>query len=401
MTKTKSHKYNKKKHFKKQRKTKKVYRIPNRTPYYIDEISQIIFNESTNKLLPLENSSASYSPTINQELVLLQSIEREKVHNCNNQKAFDLKEPLEIGLSGKIYGKTCVPYYDPKAIKFLLKNLAANKHVKPEKIIPPIQSLSNCWFNTMFVTFFVSDKGRKFFHFFRQLMIEGIQSNGTAIPIKLRNSFALLNYAIDSCLTGNQYAYNLDTNAIIKTIYDAIPKSYKSNALSIINTEEAGNPVYYYMSLIEYLHNKSLQLLLINSVNENWKDMIINKIINQTHLPHVIILEIYDGSNKSAGTSGQTTNKPKSFFIKGAKYSLDSCVIRDTTQQHFCCVLTCENKEMAYDGMSFHRLVPLEWKQNINSDFIWEFEGSNNLNGTPLKWNFLHGYQLLIYYRVK
>ena len=400
MTKSKSQKQNN--HVKKHHKSKRIRYIPNKTPYYIDDISQIIFNESstTNNLLPLDQS-VSYSPTINQELVLLQSKEREKVHNCNNSQAFDLKEPLQIGVSGKIYGKSCIPYYEPKAIKFLLKSLGANKHVDPSKIVPPIQSLSNCWFNTMFVSFFVSDKGRKFFHFFRQLMIEGVQSDGTPIPIKLRNSFALLNYAIDACLSGNQYAYTLNTNAIIQTIYDAIPKTYKTNHPSITNTNEAGNPVYYYISLLDYLHNKSLQLLFMNSVNENWKNMILNKIENLNHLPHIIVLEIYDGVKNTAGIAGQTTNKPKSFFIKGAKYALDSCVIRDTTQQHFCCVLTCENKEMGYDGLSFHRLVNLDWKQKINSDFIWEFEGSNNLNGTPLKWNFLHGYQLLIYYRVK
>jgi hypothetical protein len=399
MAKSKSYKH---KRLKKHHRTKRITRIPNKTPYYINDLSQEIFKEasSKNSLLPIEQS-ASYSPTINQELVLLQSREREKVHNCNNSQAFDLKEPLQIGISGKLYGKTCFPYYDPKAIKFLLKSLEANKHVNPLKIVPPIQSLSNCWFNTLFVSFFVSDKGRKFFHFFRQLMIEGIQSDGTTIPIKLRNSFALLNYAIDACLSGNQYAYNLNTNSIIQTIYDAIPDSYKKNHPSITKTNEAGNPVYYYMSLIEYLHNKSLQLLFMNSVNENWKNMILNKVENLSHLPHIIILEIYDGINNTSGIAGQTTNKPKSFFIKGAKYSLDSCVIRDTTQQHFCCVLTCENKEMAYDGLSFHRLVELNWKQKINSNFVWEYEGSNNLNGLPLKWNFLHGYQLLIYYRVK
>jgi hypothetical protein len=79
---------------------------------------------------------------------------------------------LQIGIFKKLFGKNCVPYYEPKAVKFLLKNLSANKHIKIDKIIPPIQSQSNCWFNTMFVTLFVSDKGRKFFHFFRQLMIE-------------------------------------------------------------------------------------------------------------------------------------------------------------------------------------------------------------------------------------
>ena len=51
--------------------------------------------------------------------------------------------------------------------------------------------------------------------------------------------------------------------------------------------------------------------------------------------------------------------------------------------------------------MSFHRLVPLEWKNKINSDIMWEFEGSNNSDGKPLTWNFLQGYQMLLYYRVK
>jgi hypothetical protein len=56
---------------------------------------------------------------------------------------------------------------------------------------------------------------------------------------------------------------------------------------------------------------------------------------------------------------------------------------------------------MAYDGMSYHRLVNLDWKNHINSDFMWSFEGSNNSDGSPLKWSFLHGYQMLLYYRVR
>ena len=396
---------------KKHKKHKKQFRqLPNRTPYNINEISEIIFENAPKELPPLANSvaileqnngPASYSPTVNKELVMLQSIQREQVHNCNNQKAFELKEPLQIGISGKIFGKNCVPYYDPKAIKYLFKNLSANKHIKIDKIVPPVQNQSNCWFNTMFVTLFVSDKGRKFFHFFRQLMIEGIQSNGELIPQKLRNGFALLNYAIESCLTGNRYAYILDTNAIIRNIYDAVPESYKEKLPYITNVDEAGNPMRYYGSIIHYLHNKSLQFMFIKDANEKWKDMIIKDIEKEVHLPHFIILEIYDGVNKTSGTSGTTTNKPRSFLIKGAKYSLDSCVIRDTTQQHFCSTLTCESKEMSYDGMSYHRLVPLEWKKYINSDFSWGFEGSNDSDGTPLKWNFTHGYQMLMYYRVK
>jgi hypothetical protein len=75
--------------------------------------------------------------------------------------------------------------------------------------------------------------------------------------------------------------------------------------------------------------------------------------------------------------------------------------VRDTTKQHFCSTITCEKREYGYDGMSFSRLVPLEWKNKLNSkDFTWQFEGSNNSDGTPLQWNYTKCYQLLIYYRI-
>ena len=394
------------------KKTRKqhFHNLPNRNPRYINEISHIIFINAPNNLPPLADSVSiieqnkgptSYSPTINKELVMLQSIPREKVLDCNNEKAFQHKEPLKIGIPGKLFGKNCLPYYNEKSIEYLLKNLSANKHVKIDTIVPPVQSQSNCWFNTMFVSLFVSDKGRKFFHFFRQLMIEGIQADGQPIPSNLRDGFALLNYAIDACLTGNKYAYILNTNAIISNIYENIPDSYKKKLPYIRDVDESGNPIRYYGSLVHYLHNKSIQLAYIQDINDKWKDKVLIEIDKHTHLPHIIILEVFDEPNKTAGKSGKTTNKPRSFFVKGAKYMLDSCIIRDTTQQHFSTTLTCDNKQLAYDGLSFHRLVPLEWKQYINSDFSWGFDGSNNFDGTPLKWNFTHGYQMLIYYRVK
>ena len=111
-------------------------------------------------------------------------------------------------------------------------------------------------------------------------------------------------------------------------------------------------------------------------------------------IPHFIILEITDDSSK------KINNKPISFSIQNTHYRLDSCIIRDTSQQHFCALLTCEKKDMAYDGMSFHRLVPLPWKSMLNKNKTWEFDGSNNIDGKPLQWNFLKGYQVLVYYRV-
>lgn len=397
---------NKKQSHKKTLKTKK---LPNKTPKKINALSQEIYNEILkNPFLPrkqeLQQSVAhSYSPSINKELVTLKSAKREPMFNCNNEAAFNLNEPLQIGISGTIFGKTCVPYYSKEAIKFLLKNLSANKHVDPSKIVPPVQSMANCWFNTMFVTLFVSDKGRKFFHFFRQLMIEGKQSDNEPIPEKLRNAFALLNYMIDASLTGNKNAYLLDTNSVIKDIYDNIPASYLSKLPYLYNIQQAGNPFYYYATLMHYLDANYVDFILIQNASNSWKEIIEKEMdsMEGKHIPHMIVFEIPDNKDMTAGMSGILNNKPRSFTARNKKYVLDSCVIRDMSQQHFCAALTCEKREMVYDGMSYHRLVNLEWKQQINSNFIWEFDGSNNANGNPFKWNFRHGYQMLFYYRTK
>jgi hypothetical protein len=366
--------------------------LPNNTPKNIDEISNSINQKEEQKQ---NKNIASYTPTINKDLVSFVSANREPVYNCNNQEAFLLKAPLQIGIPGYIYGKYCHPYNSPQSKKFLLKSLRANKHVKPDKIIPPIQALGNCWFNTMFVTLFVSDKGRKFFHFFRQLMIEGKQKSNQLIPEKLRDGFALLNYSIDACLSGTTYAYILNTNTIIKQIYDALPADYKEHYKYIKDVDEAGNPMRYYLSLINYLNNKDLQVSFFSNVKENWRDKIVEQITQTNtnkHAPHVIVLEFFNDETP-------TTNKPVSFYLNNNKYALDSCVIRDTNKQHFSSLLTCENKEMAYDGMSYHRLVFMEWKKHINSDYKWQFKGSED-NGRKLTWNFMKGYMMMIYYRV-
>jgi hypothetical protein len=395
-----------KSHNKPKTKTRKITRslnirqdvllLPNRTPQNINELSQDIDDETTNKSLKMIDPASSYSPSVNKELVLLESVQRKDVHNCNNSKAFLLEEPLQIGIPGFIYGKYCHDYDSPEAKKFLLKNLAANKHVNPSKIVPPIQSLANCWFNTMFVTLFVSDKGRKFFHFFRQLMIEGKQSGGQVITDdKLKNGFALLNYAIDACLTGSKYAYTLNTNAVIHQIYAAIPPDYKSGLPYIKDINEAGNPIRYYMSLLNYLNNNALQMIYVSNANTKWKEQVVEQAKN---LPHVIIIEFF---NDNSDTKDKVINKAISFDLNGHKYALDSAVIRDTSKQHFCATLTCEKKEMAYDGMSFHRLVKMDWKKHINSDFKWQFLGSTDNNRRNLTWNFTNAYQLLVYYRVQ
>ena len=345
-----------------------------------------------------KKATGSYSPTINKELVTLASIPRDYIASCNLEDAYQLEEPLEIVVPNK-YSKyidsECVRYYEPEAEEYLLKNLKANKHVDPLKIVPPMQSHSNCWFNAMFVTFFISDKGRKFFHFLRQLMIKGIQKDKKPMPVNLRDAFALLNFGIDSCLQGTQFAYNLDTNSIILELFKQIPDSYKQNNPDIVNIDDAGNPILYYRSIINYLNNDSIQLLFLRYTSTDWKDILAKTITKMHHLPHIIVIEMFEED------ANIMNKKPINFKVNNAKYQIDSAVVRDIDQMHFCATITCEGKEMGYDGMSFHRLVPFEWKNKLNSDSTWEFEGSKQTNGKPLKWNFMKCYQLLIYYRVE
>ena len=123
--------------------------------------------------------------------------------------------------------------------------------------------------------------------------------------------------------------------------------------------------------------------------NSRWNE-IQEKMVGK--LPDVIVLEFFNDNEP-------TTNKQSSFVLNGAKYSLDSCIIRDTKKNHFSSLLTCEKKEMAYDGMSFHRLTYMDWKDKINTDFKWQFKGSED-GGKLLTWNFAKGYYMLIYYRV-
>jgi hypothetical protein len=363
--------------------------MPSTTPPSVYKMNQELQNKRVTN---------SYSPTINQELVTLASLPRENIESCNLEEAYQLNERLEIYVPNKhnkAFRGECLEYDSPRGEAFLLKNLRANKHVDPTKIVPPIQAQGNCWFNAFFVIFFISDKGRKFFHFLRQLMIKGTQKDKTPIPSNLRDAFALLNFGIDSCLQGNEFAYLLDTNSIIFELFRKIPESYKQHYPDIVDVDEAGNPVLYYMSIINYLNNNSIQLLFLRYVNIKWKDSLANEIKEMTHLPHIIIFEIFEEDAK------KMNKKPITFKVNKAKYQIDSAVIRDTEQEHFCATITCEGKEMGYDGMSSHRIIPFKWKNYLNIDYTWEFSGSNHANGKPMKWNFTKSYQLLIYYRVE
>ena len=341
---------------------------------------------SSHRLNKLNKSkrAKSYTPTINQQLVSFKSAtvsatsrregtrnKREKITQCS------LEPILKINIGG-----TCHPYNSAVVKKYLLKRLSRNKHVDPDIIITPKQAAANCWFNTMFVSLFVSDKGRKFFHFLRQLMIEGKQINGQVIPANLSQGFSLLNFAIEASLSGTEYAYKLNTNIIISQIYKSIPENYKNKLPFLTKVGNAGNPLRYYMSLMSYLENRALQLLFCETLDIS---VIREKMTRLTHIPHIIVVELFEGSQDT---------RPLKFSIDQVTYALDSSVVRDISKSHFCAMITCEGQEMGYDGISHSRMVPMEWKPWLNTDTQWKFVGNT------MKWSFLQSYQMLMYYRI-
>ena len=139
----------------------------------------------------------------------------------------------------------------------------------------------------------------------------------------------------------------------------------------------------------------SIILLFIRDADIDWKDRVSEAVSKLTHMPHIIVLEIFDKM------ASKLDKKPVSFTVDDAKFEIDSAVVRDISRQHFCATITCEGKQMGYDGMSYHRLVPMDWKHKMNTDYSWQFEGTKDYDGTPLEWNFTKSYQMLIYYRVQ
>ena len=134
----------------------------------------------------------SYSPSINKKL----RVHSLRTYNKNKMKTIKFKQHTIRIKSIKNFKKQIK--ITTSLQNNLLNNLKYQKKLQPELFIPPKQIESNCWFNTMYVTFFFSDKGIKFFRFFRELMITGKKIDGEPIPTDLRNLFFILNLYIES-----------------------------------------------------------------------------------------------------------------------------------------------------------------------------------------------------------
>ena len=370
----------------------------------------------------------SYSPQINKRLIVhsLKTLQPKRIDLCNSL--------LKININNTENPK-CIRYDNNKVIKLLLHNLKSSKHLNPLKFIPPKQLLSNCWFNTMFVTFFFSDKGRKFFRFFRTLMITGKKVNN--MPIKnheLRKLFFVLNLFIEASYNQennnnltkkynsktktiglhaqlNTLTKNLNTNYFIYHIYQLISnpkKAINSNKLlqndispiNLPNIKDAGNPLEYYETIFNYLNYNLLKLMKINLINKiNLTKHLIYKFSLLEVIPDIIILEDFE-SNTVFETEYNFKKKERNY-----KYTLDSIILTNKdhfnpkANSHFVSVLTINKKQYKFDGSSYSRLTKFEWKNKINNNKDWTFK--ENPNYYPEKYNFTRGYKIMFYYRDK
>ena len=395
-------------------KKKTTIIVPSNTPAIQEDLGNKIASilsksDLKYKKQKIQQSISSFSPEINKKLVTKRkSIPGSAINEITSCINFD----KYVGQGPKVFvkGVGCKPYFSAKAQDTLMKALSySRKNLKMSEVIAPKQAQSNCWFNTMFMTFFVSDKGRKFYKFFRQLMITGKKADGTIIkPPRLQNAFASLNLAIEASLSGSSSFDNFNTNLLIKQIYSGIPSKFRMKAIK--NAGVANNPLAYYQAIMYYLNTENVKLanIFFNDPGRVFRGYIENEINYYVKkqggsIPEVLAIEVPDKISTESSPSSHKPNMLSFPNVNGENitYKLDSAVVRDTKKKHFCCVLEIGGKQCGFDGASFRKLSEFNWKPLLNSDKDWTFEGST-WGGTTkdILWNFKNGYQILFYYRI-
>ena len=356
------------------------------------------------KIIVIKNSNIELSRTITKSLKKLKSFspsvnkKLKSLHTYTPEyELFSCKE-RQISIPIKNRDRKCVYWTSKEAQDIMLKNLTTTvKYGGSTKkfcnnIIAPKQVQSNCWFNTFFVVFFISDKGRKFFRYLRETMITGNLPSGKKIPKQIRWPFFLLNKCIEASLIGthseHDYAYLMDTNDIIRAIH----KKIKSR--SIAATKEAFNPLEYYKGIINYLGETDITIQVFDKATNTD----INRQLQEDKTPpEMFIVE------RTEGEGGKKDYRTKTNFTisnsgekSKVKYQLDSAVLRSTDGAHFSAYITCGGKEFGFDGESYSRLQPFKWKNKLNKNTKWKF-----VEQYDTYFNFTNGYQILFYYRIK
>ena len=360
-----------------------------------------------------------------------------RLHENKDGRVNQINKEVDCSL----FGEKWINYY-LTGLKQSMRDMKKQTFV--DKIVAPKQYQANCWFNTFFVVFFISDKGRAFSEYFRRLMIQGKTVHNTYkmvadkaakmkdIPPRLHNALFRFNVMIHDALIGR--LGNLDTNQIIRSINSGVP--VKDRGTAVVKTGVANNPLSFYRDLMRYLDDDYVHMVPVDyygdGSQQDWVRTASFAIHNSVwtfkprHLarrdydgetslskiakaPDIIVLEVYDKISKNVKqipneiTVTRASNPPikeslEAVIPKRGKitYKLDAAIIRNTKQHHFCCCLTINGQDYAFDGVSHRRLQKYDWRKNLGQDKEWTFEGS-----ASMKWNFREGYYMLFYYRTK
>ena len=348
----------------------------------------------------------SYSPSVN-KLISRKNVDQLKL------TGFGCREnEIRVG------GGECLGWKNKKTEELLLNNLKSKKPIKASDILGPNQNQSNCWFNTFFMLFFISDKARKFMKNFRRAMITGnITPNGKKkISQKLRYPFWLLNKMVEGSLVGRRdpytYASLMDTNDVIKKIYNNLKSPNKKRGF-YIKPGQAGNPVVMFEKIMEFfkrgknktdfgLEWENYKLFfryedfsdLTRKNSDLYKDIVRDK-------PKMIIVEISD-EKKGAGEKGRRDAKVSDFKKKlsykfgNLEYKLDSVGIRDVEKEHICALITINGQDYMFDGENTTPLYKKKWRNLLNRNQTFKITSD-----IDERYNFTKGYQCLVYYRHK
>ena len=283
-----------------------------------------------------------------------------------------------------------------------------------KKLKVPNQTTNNCWFNCFFVGLFISDGGRKFFHFFRSLMIRGELRNGDKIPVDIRNGFAIFNYCIESCLTGAPYVENMNTNVVVHYLYESM--KHFPNIEEDYGLPSQGNygiPTQYLETMIQYLSLSSIKVKMFMD-NKETQNLLLPylsypgysesipieaakikqyKLIDQRKPVHMIVLH-YDKNRL------RSQNKYLYLQVSQYTYKLDSiCIVaKNSAGTHYSCLITLNGVQYHYDGSATReKLKKCNWKKWLHSIYAEDFQIEEGQTTFNLNEN--HSY--LYYYRIK
>lgn len=343
-----------------------------------------------------------YTPSINKYLLDQKTVSPNIVQGC---PLADIQVKLGNGL------RQCLPWDSVEAKKLMLDNLRSKTPTKCKEIVAPKQFKSNCWFNSFFMIFFISDKGKKFNKWLRQTMITGKVTDtgnmiGRDIVAKLRLPLFILNKYIDASIRNSHdttnFANVMDTNDIINLVNNAIGEDENSgeDGTLIAPVDKPSNPMRFYKGLYNAIGGDPMSWTRLTVGGDSKRSDISNfySKLSQSavvsRISKMIYIEIDDAPSS-------TFIKPVEFtvdMIEAGKnynctYKLDSAVLRDVDKEHFSSYITCNGKGFGSDGDAVNRLQSFDWKKRLNKSGEWKLAKEY-----PTYFDFTEGYQMLVYY---